>query len=156
MQNGVFVYNNKKRKIQFINNYLYKFEEFQDKRFMKRLNAKSDIETILFNNQDNNIKLQIENRLNFGNIIDLESLSENSTNLDNFNIFNKIFEINRALPTEFLEFIKYISFFDTINAMNEYYASNSNINGSEWLYLGQIKLKEKGQVNLFEFNINSK
>ena len=167
MQNGIFVYNIKKKKIKFVNNYLYKYEEFQDKKFLKKVNDKSELERERIVRLDNN-----------SNMSDRKShceQNEHSDNSENFNIFNKIFHINKKLPKEVVDYIQYASFFDTINAFNSYLDQDNHdqenpitnhdqegstsfdnipINeNSSWLYIGQIKLKEKEQISLFEFNL---
>jgi len=71
---------------------------------------------------------------------------------ENYNVFNYVIEPNKNLPTEVIEFMKFKCFSESADNINKYYEENQEIFPLiKSIYIGQIKLKENGVENLFEF-----
>jgi len=125
MQNGILVYNNFKQKIKFLNNYLSKYDEFNKKNIGQDIQSSS-------------------NSANNKNLLDEK--------LENYNIFNYVIDPNKSLPREVLEFMKMEKFIESADNIYKYFETNKDdfpLKSS--MYIGQIKLIEKGRENLFEF-----
>jgi len=134
MQNGIFVYNNHKQKVKFINNYLKRFDEFK-----KKISNLSD--PYMRNN----------------NILTNEVTADtNQDKLENYNIFNFVIETNKNLPKEVIDFMRLDHFTESVDNIIKYFEENQDtFQLKKSMYIGNIKLKENGNENLFELYIRN-
>jgi len=133
MKNGIFIYNIPKQKIKFINNYLNKYDEFTKiVPIPKLLNTIDD---------------------NGNNFIDINNRKYNiEDKFLNYNIFNHVIETNKNLPQEIINYMTLELFSESTDSIYKYFEENKeNFPLDKSMYIGQIKLKEKGDENLFEF-----
>ena len=131
MKNGIFVYNNQKHKIKFLNRYLDKYDEF-NKKSLSQARTSSLSTNFEFIQRD----ARLEDKL------------------ENYNIFNHVFEPNKKFPKEVIEYMGLEKFSESTDKIYKYFKDNQDkeeFSLKKSMYIGQIKLKEKGNEELFEF-----
>jgi len=160
---GVIIYDIKKQKVNFINNYLKKFEQFQancKKETTDLIAVRSSMNMDLsstsnFGNRDfNETFIRTKNNKNVAEIYDLSKLKNI---LFKYNIFSKLYDVNPLLPLELRESFTTTPFNEIIELIAKIYSikeDSSNKFFEEYIYFGHIILKESNENSeegVFEF-----
>ena len=144
MQSGLLIYDIKKKKVKFVNKYLSNYEEFKKKESIKNLIS-------IRNREENNIDKNQE-------VNDFQSKEDRKQEInkvfESYNIFNQVNDINKILPNEVVEFMRLSSFYESADNIFKFYEENSDKSSArlkDSIFIGYLKLQEKGKSNLFEF-----
>jgi len=152
---GVIVYNVSKQKVKFCNEYLKKYEEFQEK-VEKPLEVKYSTST-------SNLMVY-----ELGGITEREYINtsqsykkvDDKVELTNIlfknNFFRNLFDINEELPIELKQAFLTNEFEEIINMISEFYIYDNTENpfNKEFIFLGRLYLNYDNKKLLFELSMH--
>ena len=151
---GVIVYNANKQKLKFFNDYLKKYEEFQEKSIPSNLYTELNI---VDNTNEEVNSIVVRPSFKYLKVDDLHVLNDI---IIKYNLFRHLFDINQELPQELINSFKTFEFIEILDLINKLYPSgglNENQNNmfiNEFIFLGHIYLSSESSKRLFEVSMH--
>jgi len=161
LKNGVILYNIDKRKTKYLNDYLKKYKEFHQEE------VEHDIALEGHGNYEHQYGL-LGHHATFVSIMPMinplteihktnttKTFNKDEDNLHKINLFSKITDANKDLPTEIYNALQTKSFDEIVELFTQHYCrdDNNSFFFDEFIFLGFIELTENETNSIFEFYI---